>query len=48
MISADELSQLVALLYAAPLEPEKWQVFFNQLACHLRVSTGILIPISKR
>jgi DNA-binding CsgD family transcriptional regulator len=46
MISVEELSQLIAVLYAAPLEPEKWQVFFDQLSCHLRVSTGILIPIS--
>lgn len=46
MISTQEFSELLASLYAAPLEPEKWQVFFNQLSCHLKVSTGILIPIS--
>lgn len=46
MISTEEYSRLLATLYAAPLEPDKWQVFFNQLSCHLKVSTGILIPIT--
>jgi hypothetical protein len=29
MISTGELSERLATLYAAPLEPEKWQVFFD-------------------
>jgi DNA-binding CsgD family transcriptional regulator len=43
MISTEELSELLATLYAAPLEPEKWQVFFNRLCALTNISSGYLI-----
>jgi DNA-binding CsgD family transcriptional regulator len=47
MISTQELSQLLATLYAAPLEPEKWQVFFDQLSRLTKNSTGCLMTFGE-
>jgi hypothetical protein len=43
MISPDELSELLATLYAALLQPEKWQVFVDQLSRLTKISWGYLI-----
>jgi DNA-binding CsgD family transcriptional regulator/PAS domain-containing protein len=43
MISTQEISELLATLYAAPLEPEKWQVLFDHLSRLTKISTGILM-----
>jgi DNA-binding CsgD family transcriptional regulator len=43
MISIEELSLLLGALYAAPLEPEKWQVFMDRLCGLADVSCGYLI-----
>jgi DNA-binding CsgD family transcriptional regulator len=43
MISASELSELVAILYAAPLQPEKWQAFFDSLCAHTSVASGFMV-----
>jgi DNA-binding CsgD family transcriptional regulator len=43
MISTEELSELLATLYAAPLEPEKWQVFFYRLCALTNISCGYLV-----
>jgi DNA-binding CsgD family transcriptional regulator len=43
MISSEELSKLLGSLYAAPLQPEKWQVFFDHLSRLIKVSSGYLI-----
>ena len=47
MISAFELSKLLASLYAAPLEPDKWQVFFDHLSRLTKISNGYLMSDSK-
>lgn len=47
MISTEDLSELLATLYAAPLEPEKWQVFFDQLSRLTKISCGYLITGSE-
>ena len=43
MISTKELSALLATLYAAPLEPGKWQVFLDQLCALTDISSGYLV-----
>jgi DNA-binding CsgD family transcriptional regulator len=43
MISTEELSELLATLYAAPLEPQKWQVFFDRLSRLMNISSGYFI-----
>jgi DNA-binding CsgD family transcriptional regulator/PAS domain-containing protein len=43
MISNEELSSLLTALYAAPLEPEMWQVFFGRLCDLTQISCGYLI-----
>ena len=48
MVSTEELSRLLATLYAAPLQPEKWQIFFNQLSVLTKISSGYLITGSPR
>ncbi len=39
----DELPSLLATLYAAPLEPQKWQTFFERLCVLTQTSTGYLL-----
>ena len=43
MILAKELSNLLACLYAAPLEPQKWQSFLDLLCSHTDISSGYLV-----
>ena len=43
MISAEELSGLLASLYAAPLQPEEWQAFMDRLCGLTEISCGYLI-----
>jgi hypothetical protein len=43
MTSTKELSTLLATLYAAPLEPEKWQVFLDHLCALTNISSGYLV-----
>jgi DNA-binding CsgD family transcriptional regulator len=43
MVSNEQLSELLATLYAAPLEPEKWQVFFDRLCDLTNISCGYLV-----
>ena len=43
MISTEELSELLAILYAAPLQPEKWQIFFDYLSRLTKISSGYLM-----
>jgi DNA-binding CsgD family transcriptional regulator len=45
MTSAQELSLLLASLYAAPLEPEKWQVFLNHVCALTNTSSGYMVSI---
>lgn len=47
MISTQELSQLLETLYAAPLQPEKWQAFFDHLSQLTNISCGYLITGSE-
>jgi DNA-binding CsgD family transcriptional regulator len=47
MNSTEELSTLLAALYAAPLEPQKWQVFFDHLSQLTNISCGYLIKGSE-
>jgi DNA-binding CsgD family transcriptional regulator len=47
MISTEELSQLLATLYAAPLQSEKWQAFFDHLSRLTKISSGYLISGSE-
>jgi DNA-binding CsgD family transcriptional regulator len=47
MISTEELSELLATLYAAPLQPEKWQFFFDQLSQLTKISSGYFISGSQ-
>jgi DNA-binding CsgD family transcriptional regulator len=41
------LSELLGSLYAAPLQPEKWQVFFDHLSRLTKISCGYLITGSE-
>jgi DNA-binding CsgD family transcriptional regulator len=43
MISTKELSELLAILYAAPLEPQKWQAFLDHLSSLTNISSGYLV-----
>ena len=43
MISTEEFSRLLATLYAAPLQPEKWQVFFDHLSQLTKITSGHII-----
>jgi DNA-binding CsgD family transcriptional regulator len=43
MISTGELSELLTTLYAAPLEPDKWQIFFDRLCVLANISCGYLV-----
>jgi hypothetical protein len=45
MISTVELSELFAALYAAPLDPEKWQVFLDRLSALIEISCGYMVSI---
>jgi DNA-binding CsgD family transcriptional regulator len=47
MISTEELSELLTTLYAAPLEPHKWQAFFDHLSRLTKISSGYLITGSE-
>jgi DNA-binding CsgD family transcriptional regulator len=47
MISTEDLSELLATLYAAPLQPEKWQVFFEHLSRLTKISSGYFISGSQ-
>lgn len=47
MISSQDLSDLLVALYAAPLEPAKWQVFFDLLSRLTKISSGYLISGSR-
>jgi DNA-binding CsgD family transcriptional regulator len=47
IISTVELSELLATLYAAPLQPDKWQVFFDHLSRLTKISCGYLITGSE-
>lgn len=47
MISTEDLSQLLGTLYSAPLQPEKWQVFFDHLSRLTDISCGYLITGSE-
>jgi DNA-binding CsgD family transcriptional regulator len=43
MISTEELSSLLATLYAAPLEPTKWQSFLEHLCSLTNIDSGYLV-----
>jgi DNA-binding CsgD family transcriptional regulator len=43
MISNAELSELLAELYAAPLEPHRWQSFLDRLCALINTQTGYLV-----
>jgi hypothetical protein len=45
MISTVELSDLLADLYAAPLQPEKWQTFLDRLCALTNVASGYMMAI---
>jgi DNA-binding CsgD family transcriptional regulator len=47
MISTVDLSELLATLYAAPLQPDKWQIFFDHLSRLTKISCGYLITGSE-
>jgi DNA-binding CsgD family transcriptional regulator len=47
MTSTEELSELLATLYAAPLKPEMWQTFFDHLSALTNISSGYLITGSE-
>ncbi|HEY1985201.1 MAG TPA: hypothetical protein VGG85_07330 [Terracidiphilus sp.] len=47
MIDTEELSQLLANLYAAPLQPEKWQIFFDHLSRLTKISSGLLMTVGE-
>jgi DNA-binding CsgD family transcriptional regulator len=46
MVSSEDLSELLAILYAAPLEPQKWQAFFDRLCTLTNISCGYLLGTS--
>ena len=47
LTSTEELSELLATLYAAPLKPEMWQMFFDRLSAVTKISSGYLITGSE-
>lgn len=48
MISTKDLSALLATLYAAPLEPENWQVFFDHLCALTNTASGYMVSVRPR
>lgn len=42
----DSLRELLPVLYAAPLDPTRWQVFFDRLSQLTQISSGYLISSS--
>jgi hypothetical protein len=46
MASIQELSALLAALYAAPLEPEMWQVFLDRLCALTNTASSYMITIN--
>jgi hypothetical protein len=47
MISTEDLSRLLFTLYSAPLEPHKWQEFFDHLSRMTNISSGYLMVDDK-
>lgn len=45
MVSAVELSGLLLDLYAAPLQPERWQAFFDRLCALTDIASGFMVSI---
>jgi DNA-binding CsgD family transcriptional regulator len=45
MISTVELSELLVDLYATPLQPEKWQIFFDRLCMLTNIASGIMVSV---
>ena len=43
MISTKDLPELLAILYAAPLEPQKWQTFLDRLCVLTNVASSYMI-----
>lgn len=48
MISNAELSELLATLYSAPLEPDNWQLFLQRLCVLTECSMGVLLTNSSQ
>jgi DNA-binding CsgD family transcriptional regulator len=45
MISTVELSELLVDLYATPLQPKRWQMFFDRLCMLTNIASGIMVSI---
>ena len=45
MISTNDLSELLANLYTAPLEPQKWQSFLDRLCALTQTASGYMLAI---
>lgn len=45
MLSAVELSGLLLDLYAAPLQPERWQMFFDRLCALTDIASGFMVSV---
>jgi DNA-binding CsgD family transcriptional regulator/PAS domain-containing protein len=45
MILVRELSSLLETLYAAPLEPEQWQVFLERLCAFTNTASGCMVAV---
>lgn len=45
MTPIKELSSLLATLYAAPLEPERWQIFLDRLCALTNTACGYMVSI---
>ena len=45
MISVEELSSLLATLYAAPLEPDKWQLFLDRLCALTDTASSYIVAV---
>ena len=45
MISTEELSELLATLYSAPLEPQKWQSFLDRLCCLTNTASSYMLGV---
>jgi len=45
MILVKELSSLLETLYAAPLEPEQWQVFLERLCAFTNTASGCMVSV---
>jgi DNA-binding CsgD family transcriptional regulator len=46
-LPSDELSRLLADLYAAPLNPQRWQPFFDQLCVLTECKLGIFLSVKE-